>query len=61
MAEHPQVALSVIRNKLQVILLRSELTQTPGQCGVCSLALEEIIQELRSLEAYVVESLKNSS
>jgi hypothetical protein len=61
MAEEPQAALSIIRNKLQVILLRSELTQTPTQCGSCAVAVSEMLQEIRSLEAFVAEILKNAS
>lgn len=57
MAENPQAALDVIRNKLQVILLRADLCHDPGQCGPCCLAISEILKEIRALEAFVLETL----
>ncbi|MGO8984028.1 MAG: hypothetical protein ACLPHI_22945 [Terriglobales bacterium] len=58
MAEEPQAALSLIRNKLQVILLRAELSQNSARCNVCAIAVSEILKEIRSLEAYVLEALR---
>ncbi|MGD0212118.1 MAG: hypothetical protein ABSB87_02725 [Terriglobales bacterium] len=58
MAEEPQAALSVIRNKLQVICLRAELSQNPAQCNACAVAISEILKELRSLEVFVLETMR---
>ncbi len=58
MAEEPQAAISLIRNKLQVILLRAELSQNSARCNVCAIAVSEILKEIRSLEAYVLEALR---
>jgi hypothetical protein len=58
MAEEPQAALSVIRNKLQVILLRAELSQDAARCDVCSLAVSEIVKEIRALEVFVREAMR---
>jgi hypothetical protein len=58
MAQEPQAALGVIRNKLQVILLRAELSQNCAQCDCCAIAVSEILKEIRSLEVFVLETLR---
>jgi hypothetical protein len=57
MAENPQAALDVIRNKLQVILLRADLCHDSTQCGPCCRAISEILKEIRALETFVLEAL----
>jgi len=57
MAEDPYVALDSIRNQLQVILLRSELVQSSGQCDSCTRAVCQIVEEIRSLEAFITKAL----
>jgi hypothetical protein len=57
MAENPQAALDVIRNKLQVILLRADLYQNSAQCSVCGVAVSDILNEIRKLEAFVLDEL----
>ncbi|HXY07761.1 MAG TPA: hypothetical protein VEI52_07895 [Terriglobales bacterium] len=56
MAQEPETALSVIRNKLQVILAQAELRQNSNQCNSCTVAVFDIVNELRALEAFVVEA-----
>jgi hypothetical protein len=58
MADDPQAALSVIRNKLQVIRLRAELSKDSAQCNFCAIAVSEILKEIRSLEVFVLETLR---
>lgn len=60
MAEGPQAALDVIRNKLQIILLRADLCQNSTQCNACALAVSEIVKELRALEAFVLDALRKN-
>jgi hypothetical protein len=55
MAEEPEAALSVIRNKLQVILAQAEVRQNSNQCDSCAVAVFDIVNELRALEAFIVE------
>jgi hypothetical protein len=57
MTGNPQAALDVIRNKLQVILLRADLCHDPTECGPCCLAISEILKEICALEAFVLEAL----
>jgi len=56
MAQEPETTLSVIRNKLQVILAQAELRQNSNQCNSCTVAVFDIVNELRALEAFVVEA-----
>lgn len=58
MAEGPQAALDAIRNKLQIILLRADLRQNTTQCSACAIAVSEIVQEIRALEAFVLDALR---
>lgn len=59
MGEHdPRDALSIIRNKLQVILGQAELCQSQPRCEICSLAVRQIVEEMYDLEAYVRDALK---
>jgi len=58
MADDPQAALSVVRNKLQVILLRADLQQNSANCNSCAVAVSEIISEIRALEAFIVEAMR---
>lgn len=60
MAETPQAALDVIRNKLQIILAHAELQQNSNQCNACTVAVSEIVREIRSLEAFVRETLRET-
>jgi len=48
-----QAALDIIRNQLQVILLRAELCENSPQCGPCASAVCEIVKEIRALEAFL--------
>lgn len=57
-AETPQAALDVIRNKLQIIVARAELRQNTKQCNACAAAVSEIVDEIRALEAFVRETLR---
>jgi hypothetical protein len=57
MAEGPQAALDHIRNKLQIILFRAELRKDTSQCESCAIAVSEIVNEIRDLEAFVREAL----
>jgi hypothetical protein len=57
MAEGPQAALDHIRNKLQIILSRAELRKDT-KCGPCAIAVSEIVDEIRALEAFVKEALR---
>jgi hypothetical protein len=59
-AEGPQAALDVIRNKLQVILLRADLQQNSTQCHACVLLISDIVNELRALEAFVGDALRKN-
>jgi len=58
-AETPQAALDVIRNKLQVIVAQAELRQNSNQCNACTVAVSEIVNEIRALEAFVRETLRS--
>ncbi len=58
MAEGPQAALDHIRNKLQIILSRAELRKDISQCGPCAIAVSEIVDEIRALEAFVKDTLR---
>ena len=58
MEEGPRAALDHIRNKLQVILSRAELGKDTSQCQVCALAVSEIVNEIRNIEAFVREALQ---
>jgi hypothetical protein len=48
-----QAALDVIRNRLQVIMLRAETGEKPAYCDTCALAVSEIIKELRALDTFI--------
>ncbi len=58
MAEEPQVALDHIRNKLQIILSHAELRREISQCDSCAIAVSDIVNEIRALEAFVKEALQ---
>jgi hypothetical protein len=58
MAEEPQAALDHIRNKLQIILSRAELRRDASQCESCAIAVSDIVNEIRALEAFVKEALQ---
>ena len=60
MAEGPQVARDHIRNKLQIILSRAELRKNRSQCKFCAIAVSEIVDEIRDLEAFVKLALDKS-
>lgn len=60
MPKQAQAALDVIRNRLQVIMLRAETSEKPLYCDTCALAVSEIIKELRALETFI-QSLKAQS
>jgi hypothetical protein len=49
--------LDYIRNKLQIILSRAELRKDTSQCESCAIAVSEIVNEIRDLEAFVREAL----
>jgi len=53
MANEANAALDIIRNQLQIILLRAELCETPVQCRSCAAAVSEIVKEVKALEAFV--------
>lgn len=61
MAEGPQAALDHIRNTLQIILSRAELRKNSNQCGPCAIAVSEIANEVRALEAFVTEALRKQN
>ena len=50
MANEAQAALDIIRNRLQVILLRAELCENSLQCGPCACTVSDIVKEIRVLE-----------
>jgi hypothetical protein len=58
MAEGPNAALDHIRNKLQIILSRAELRKNTSQCESCAIAVSQIVNEIRNLEAFVREALQ---
>jgi hypothetical protein len=58
MAEGPQAALDHIRNKLQIILSHAELRKDTRQCESCAIAVSEIVNEIRNLEAFVRKALQ---
>lgn len=53
MARDPQAALDHIRNKRQIILSRAELRKNGSPCESCAIAVSEIVNEIRELEAFV--------
>lgn len=53
MEKRPQEALDLIRQKLQVILLRAELCHPSAQCEACASTVCEIVKEIRALEDFV--------
>jgi len=60
MRENAIAALDIIRNQLQVILGRVELCQDQNvtQCDTCGLAVCKIVEEIRTLEAFVQDALR---
>jgi len=60
MTEDAISALDTIRNQLQVILGRVELCQNQNvsQCDTCGLAVCKIVNEIRTLEAFVKDALR---
>jgi len=60
MTEDAISALDIIRNQLQVILGRVELCQNQNvsQCDTCGLAVCKIVNEIRTLEAFVKDALR---
>ena len=48
----------IIRNKLQIILSRAELRKDTSQCESCAIAVSEIVNEIRDLEAFVRAALR---
>lgn len=55
MEKKPQEAFDAIRKQLQLILIRAELCRELGQCAACTVAVGEIVREIRALEAFVRE------
>jgi hypothetical protein len=53
LANEAQAALDHIRNRLQVILSRAELCNTSQQCELCASTVCKIVEEIRTLEAFV--------
>ena len=58
MENRPEEALDLIRQKLQVILLRADLCENSPGCEVCASAVCEIVKELRALEEIVRHARK---
>jgi len=54
----PRFPLTVIRNKLQVILGQVALCSNPSHCESCGLAVKEILEQIRALEAYIEDALR---
>jgi hypothetical protein len=50
MANEAEAALDIIRNRLQVILLRAELCENSLQCGPCASLVSDIVKAIRALE-----------
>jgi hypothetical protein len=61
MEKDPNDAFDLIRQRLQVILLRAELCQNSTQCATCATAVCDIVQEIRALEALVRDSSTKGS
>jgi len=55
----PKAALSIIRNKLQIILSQSQLCKNPSHCETCGVAVQQIVGQIYALEAYVKDLLKD--
>jgi hypothetical protein len=53
MEKSPQEALDLIRQKLQVILLRADLCENSGQCELCAGSVCDIVKEVRELERFI--------
>lgn len=59
MEKGPQEAFDAIRKHLQLILLRAELCENPGHCEECARTVCDMVKEIRALEAYIQDVLKD--
>lgn len=61
MEKGPQEAFDAMRKHLQQILMRAESCQGSPHCESCARTVGEIVEEIRTLEAFVREMSKKSA